>query len=137
MGVGRQRRRQGGRVPPWIFIHGTDIIVDRGLIVLFSVFFFIFRFFFHCSPRRGLIVLFFGLFYIALPSGKFSANALGSGTSPNEYLYFWAHIFGTELLPPTSFTKWEFESKFYSYVLPDSNIIFTITFLICFSFSTN
>jgi len=26
-------RRQRGAMPPWIFIHGTDI-VDRGLIVL-------------------------------------------------------------------------------------------------------
>jgi len=34
-----------GPCPPWIFIHGTDI-VDRGLIVLFSIFFAIFRFLF-------------------------------------------------------------------------------------------
>jgi len=42
--------RQGGDVaPPWIFIHGTDI-VDRGLIVLFF----------------GLL-LFFGLFPLPSP----------------------------------------------------------------------
>jgi len=46
MGVGSGR--QGGVASPWIFKHGTDI-VDRGLIMLFSVFFAIFRFFFFFS----------------------------------------------------------------------------------------
>jgi len=35
---------QGG-VPPWIFIHGTNI-VDRGLILLFFDVFAVFRLFF-------------------------------------------------------------------------------------------
>jgi len=39
----------GGRGPPWIFIHSTDI-VDRGLIVLFFVIFPIFRSFFPLAP---------------------------------------------------------------------------------------
>jgi len=46
-----------GAEPLWIFIHSTDI-VDRGLIVLFSVFFAIFR-----------------SFSVA-PPGNFSADAL-------------------------------------------------------------
>jgi len=74
MGVGRGR---GHAHPPWIFIHGTDI-VDRGLIVLFSNFFAIFRsFFFRWPPGRSLIVLFFGLFsFLELPLlGNFSADA--------------------------------------------------------------
>jgi len=44
--------------PPWIFIHGTDI-VDRGLIVLFF----------------GLFLLFFGRFSVASYPGNFSADA--------------------------------------------------------------
>jgi len=59
MGVGI-----GGAVglPPWIFIHGTDI-VDKGLIVLFFSLLAIFRSFFPLPPSgRGLIVLFFGIF---------------------------------------------------------------------------
>jgi len=49
---------QGPLPPSWIFKHGTDI-VDRGLIVPFSVFFGIFMFFFSVDP----------------PSGNFSADA--------------------------------------------------------------
>jgi len=50
MGVGRGGR---GPCPPWIFIHGTNI-VDRGLKVLFSAFFAIFLFFFPLlPPGRG------------------------------------------------------------------------------------
>jgi len=59
MGVGNGR--QEGAVAPWIFIHGTDI-VDRGLIVLFSVFFCYFSVFFPLSSSH--------------PPGNFSANAL-------------------------------------------------------------
>jgi len=55
----RWQREEGGPWPPWIFIHGTDI-VDRGLIVLFF----------------GLFLLFFGFFFVALPPGNFSADAL-------------------------------------------------------------
>jgi len=54
----------GGRGPPRIFVHGTNI-VDKGLKVLFFGFFFaIFDLFFRCPPPpgRGLTVLFFGLF---------------------------------------------------------------------------
>jgi len=40
---------QGGRGRPWIFKHGTNI-VDRGLKVLFSAFFYIFRSFFPLAP---------------------------------------------------------------------------------------
>jgi len=78
----------GGRGPPWfkIFIHVTNV-VDRGLKVLFSVFFCYYLVFFRCSlPGRGLIVLFFGLFAIfglfsvapspSHPPGNFSADAL-------------------------------------------------------------
>jgi len=57
-------RRHRGAVPPWIFIHGTDI-VDSCLIVLFFVFFAIFwsLFFVSFPPLgRGLIALFFGIF---------------------------------------------------------------------------
>jgi len=46
------RQRGTGRPcppPPWIFIHDTDI-VDRGLIVLFSVLFAIFRYFSVAPP---------------------------------------------------------------------------------------
>jgi len=66
MGVG-----SGGCVswPPWIFIHGTDI-VDRGLIVLF------FSLFSVGPPGRGLIVLFFGLFSVAPSPGNFFTDAL-------------------------------------------------------------
>jgi len=46
-------------VPPCIFMHGTDI-VDKGLIVLFLVFFWLFWLFFRCT----------------LPPGNFSADAL-------------------------------------------------------------
>jgi len=58
LGIHSHGRRQqlvgGGAVPPpaWIFIHGTDI-VDRGLIVLFSVFFANFWPFFRCPPSPG------------------------------------------------------------------------------------
>jgi len=47
MGVGSGG--QGGHGPLWIFLHGTDI-VDRGLIMLFSVFFAIFRSFSVAPP---------------------------------------------------------------------------------------
>jgi len=47
MGVGSV-----GQGAPWIFIHGTDI-VDRGLIVLFFGLFYVAP-----PPGRGLIVLF-------------------------------------------------------------------------------
>jgi len=77
------RLRQGGHGPPWIFIHGTDV-VDIGLKVLFfGLFFAIFRFYFRCPPPlgRGLIVLsrsfllFFGIFSLPTPE-NFSAEAL-------------------------------------------------------------
>jgi len=59
MGVGR-----GGRGSPWIFIH--DNTIDRGLIVLFSVFLLFFGLFSVAPlPGRGLIVLFFGIFFVA------------------------------------------------------------------------
>jgi len=59
MGVGSGV--QGGRAP-WIFKYGTNI-VDRGLKVLFSAFFAIFRSFFRWPPPgRGQIVQFFGIF---------------------------------------------------------------------------
>jgi len=51
-------RRQRGIVPPWIFIHSADF-VDRGL-VLFFIFFAIFR-----------------SFFFVVPPGNFSADALG------------------------------------------------------------
>jgi len=50
MGVGSGG--QGGTVPPWIFIHGTDII-DRAIFRSFLVLFF------------GLFLLFFGVFSVA------------------------------------------------------------------------
>jgi len=54
----------GGHGLRWIFIHGTDF-VDRGLIVLFfGLFFAIFRHFFLLSPLAN-----------------FSADALGKGAS--------------------------------------------------------
>jgi len=40
-------------VPPWNFIHGTNI-EDRGLKVLFSAFFAIFRYFFSVAPPPSL-----------------------------------------------------------------------------------
>jgi len=58
VGSGEQRQREWP-CPIWIFKHGTNI-VDRGLKVLFSAFF----------------LLFFGLFSVAPPPGKFSADAL-------------------------------------------------------------
>jgi len=65
MGVGSGG--QGGHALPWIFIHGTNI-VNKGLKVLFSAFFAIFRYF----------LLIFSLFPLApSPLGKFSADALG------------------------------------------------------------
>jgi len=46
----RQRGVGGGRAPTlWIFKHGTNI-VDKGLKMLFSAFFAIFRSFFRCPP---------------------------------------------------------------------------------------
>jgi len=42
---GRRQRGAGRAVAPWIFIHGTDII-DRGLIMLF------FRLFYRCHPME-------------------------------------------------------------------------------------
>jgi len=57
---GRQQRGAGEPCPPpWIFIHGTDI-VDRGLIVLFF----------------SLFLLFFGHFFPLTPLEKLSADAL-------------------------------------------------------------
>jgi len=51
---------QGVRGPPWIIIHGTNI-VDRGLKVLFF----------------DVFLLFFGIFYVALPPPEnFSIDAL-------------------------------------------------------------
>jgi len=50
MGVGSGERG----CTPWIFIHDTDF-VDRDLIVLFFGLFFVA----HLPPGRGLIVLFF------------------------------------------------------------------------------
>jgi len=85
MGVGSGG--QGGPWPPWIFIHGTNI-VERGLKVraIFGVFCYFFGLFSAASPPpsgRGLIVLFsvfllfFGLFFRwPLPPGNFSADAL-------------------------------------------------------------
>jgi len=50
---GRNVRTNTIQCAPWIFIHGTDI-VDRGLIVLFFVFFFaIFWSFFPLLPLPG------------------------------------------------------------------------------------
>jgi len=46
---GHRQRGAEGRPPFWIFMHGTNI-VDRGLKVLFSVFFAIFRYFFRYPP---------------------------------------------------------------------------------------
>jgi len=55
VGVGSEE--QGRPWPPWIFKHGTN----RGLKVLFSAFFAIFRYFFpFAPPGRYQIVLFFG-----------------------------------------------------------------------------
>jgi len=81
----RQRGAREAVAPPWIFKHGTNI-VNRGLIVLFSAFFAIFRCFFPLAlpPGRGLIVLFsvfFAIFrsFSPLPPsshGNFSADAL-------------------------------------------------------------
>jgi len=57
-----------GAVPSWVFIHDTDI-VDRGLIVLFFVFFSIFGLI-SVAPRKRLnsaivwsFLLFFGIFF--------------------------------------------------------------------------
>jgi len=61
MGVGSGGQGVPCPPPPWIFIHGTNI-VDRGLKVLFF----------------GLFLLFFGLFAVAPPPEKFSTDALGS-----------------------------------------------------------
>jgi len=49
--LGANSRGQGRAMPPtpWIFIHGTNI-VDRGVKILFSAFFAIFRSFFGCPP---------------------------------------------------------------------------------------
>jgi len=79
MGVGSGE--QGGRVPPWIFIHGTNV-VDKGLKVLFFGVFYYFSVFFPLPPLpgRGLIVLFFSLFWYfrsffpLTPPGNFSAR---------------------------------------------------------------
>jgi len=70
-GVGSEGQR-GGCTPPWIFIHGTDI-VDRGLIVLFLVFFCYFSVFFPLLPGRGLKYYFSVVFAIF---GIFSRSLL-------------------------------------------------------------
>jgi len=67
-----------------IFIHGTDV-VDRGLIVLFSVFFPLPP----TPPERGLIVLFFGIFcyfwsFFSLPPTP-SADALACASEIFAY----------------------------------------------------
>jgi len=49
MGVGSGE--QGGPWPPWIFIHGTNI-VDRALKCYFLAFFAIFRCFFVGPPLK-------------------------------------------------------------------------------------
>jgi len=64
-----------GAVPPWIFIHGTNT-VDRGLKVLFSVFFAIFRSFFRLPPGRGFIVLFSVFFSLPPPPEIFLPTLL-------------------------------------------------------------
>jgi len=43
---------EGESRPHWIFMHGTDI-VERGLIMLFLVFFVIFRFFIPLTPPEN------------------------------------------------------------------------------------
>jgi len=54
----------GDVLPPWIFIHGTDV-EERGLIVLLFNLFLL-----PPTPGRGLIVLFFGIFsfFFSFPS---------------------------------------------------------------------
>jgi len=69
MGVGSEE--QGGRAPPWIFKHGTNI-VDKDLKVLFF----------------GLFLLTFGLFSVAPPPGKFSADVLGLGAVFGDFSIF-------------------------------------------------
>jgi len=88
MGVG-----SGGQeaVPPWIFIHVTDII-DRGLFCYFSVSFSV------ALPGRGLIVLFFGLFSVGPPE-NFSADALDNSTKPT--------------LPQSLLETWQFSRNIY------------------------
>jgi len=74
MGVG-----SWGQGATWILIHGTGV-VDRSLKVLFFGLFLLFLIFFSVAlhPKRGSIVLFFGLFLFVGPSlpGNFSAKAL-------------------------------------------------------------
>jgi len=71
-----------GPWPLWIFIHGTDI-VNRGLIVLFFVFFSIFRSFFRLPPlppwkrlNSAIFRFFFCYPPLAPTPGNFSADAL-------------------------------------------------------------
>jgi len=72
MGVGSGGQAGHGPLPPWIFIHGTNL-VDKSLKVLFFVFFFaIFRSFFPLPPLpgRGLLVpflVFFAIFQYFFP----------------------------------------------------------------------
>jgi len=90
---GRRQRGagRGAAAPSWIFKHGTNI-VHRGLKVLFSAVFCYFGRFFRCSPGRGQIVLFFGifllifgLFFVGSPApGKFSADALECTVHQNK-----------------------------------------------------
>jgi len=73
-----------GPWPPWIFIHGTDL-VNRGLIVLFFAFFCYFSFFFVApSPGKGIIVLFFGIFFLIF-FGLFFVTA---PSSPPPWKFF-------------------------------------------------
>jgi len=95
MGVG-----SGGRLPPWIFIHGTDI-VEEGLAIFRSSFL-LFLGIFSVAPippwKRlnsaifglfllffGLFLLFFGLFSVGHPE-NFSADALAPFTLKFEPL---------------------------------------------------
>jgi len=76
----------GGSWSLWIFIHGTDI-VDRGLIVLFFGIFF--RWPTSWKRLNSSIFQFFGLFFGLFPVallGKFSADAFGSALS------FWSCV---------------------------------------------
>jgi len=103
----RQRRAGEGAVaPPWIFIHGTDI-VDRGLIVLF------FSLFSVGSPGRGLkcyFSVFFCYFLIF-----FSVGPPETGSIFRCFFFYFRSFF--PLASP-----WKFFLS--SPLIPDTDIIF-------------
>jgi len=87
-----------GPVPPWIFKHGRNI-VDRGLKVLFSACFDIFRSFFRSPPWKRLnraiqyFLLIFSIFFSLPPLENFLPTPLlGKGII---YLLYPSHRFGS------------------------------------------